>query len=78
MSHHLKSGTFIGIFFWYYRMIGVKDEAGKDVYPVVYTWSTIRDAAGTKVYYTHEKNQDADKVFIPGPTNQHLYVYVRH
>lgn len=55
---------------------GVKDEKNHDVYPVVYTWSTTRNAAGTIVYYTHEKNQDADQVFIPGPTNEHLYVYV--
>lgn len=55
---------------------GVKDEAGADVYRVGYTWSTAKQVAGTTVYYTHEKNEDADKVFIPGPTNEHLYVYV--
>ena len=58
-------------------MAGAKDEDGKNVYPVGYTWSTTREAAGTQVYYTHVKNEDADKVYIPGPTNQHLYVYVR-
>jgi len=58
-----------------WNFLGVKDEAGKNVYPVGYTWSTTREAAGTKVYYTHEKNEDADKVYIPGPTNEHLYVY---
>ena len=63
--------------FLYYLETGVKDEAGKDVYPVGYTWTTTREAAGTTVYYTHEKNEDADQVYIPGPTNQHLYVYVR-
>ena len=61
----------------YYHVAGVKDEDGKNVYPVGYTWSTTREAAGTQVYYTHVKNEDADKVYIPGPTNQHLYVYVR-
>ena len=59
-----------------HALIGVKDEAGHDVYPVMYTWSTSRNVAGTTVYYKHEKNQDADKVLIPGPTNEHLYVYV--
>ena len=56
--------------------IGVRDESGADVYPVMYTWSTAKKVAGTTVYYTHEKNEDADKVYIPGPTNEHLYVYV--
>lgn len=41
------------------------------------TWSTSKHAAGTIVYYYHEKNEDADRVFIPGPTNEHLQVYVR-
>ena len=56
--------------------IGVRDESGADVYPVMYTWSTAKKVAGTTVYYTHEKNEDADKVYIPGPTNEHLSVYV--
>ncbi|XP_068685317.1 A disintegrin and metalloproteinase with thrombospondin motifs 6-like [Montipora foliosa] len=60
-----------------WNFLGVKDEANNDVYPVMYTWSTNRKAAGTTVYYKHEKNEDADKVFIPGPTNQHLYVYYK-
>lgn len=55
---------------------GVKNEANQNVYNVGYTWSTTAEAAGTKVYYTHEKNEDADKIYIPGPTNAHLYVYV--
>ncbi|XP_078380418.1 A disintegrin and metalloproteinase with thrombospondin motifs 6-like isoform X1 [Oculina patagonica] len=58
-----------------WNFLGVKDEAGNNVYPVGYTWSTTREAAGTKVVYYHEKNEDADRVFIPGPTNAHLYVY---
>ena len=62
----------------YLSLIGVKDEAGNNVYPVGYTWSTTRDAAGTKVIYYHEKNEDADKVYIPGPTKAQLKVYVRH
>lgn len=60
-----------------WNFLGVKDDKGHDVYPVVYTWSTRRNAAGTIVYYKHEKNQDADEVFIPGPTNEHLYVYYK-
>lgn len=58
-----------------WNFLGVKDEDGKNVYPVGHTWSTTREAAGTKVYYTHVKNEDADKVYIPGPTNQRLNVY---
>ncbi|XP_068708266.1 A disintegrin and metalloproteinase with thrombospondin motifs 6-like [Montipora foliosa] len=58
-----------------WNFLGVKDEADQNVYPVMKTWSTSREAAGTTVYYKHNKNQDADEVFIPGPTNQHLYVY---
>ena len=56
---------------------GVKDDSGKDIYPVTRTWSISKHAAGTIVYYYHEKNEDADRVFIPGPTNEHLQVYVR-
>ena len=66
----------VQLFSYSVRNTGVKDEAGHDVYPVMYTWSTAKEAAGTTVYYTHEKNEDADKVYIPGPTNEHLYVYV--
>ena len=64
--------------FWFFLPIvkGVKNEANQNVYNVGYTWSTTAEAAGTKVYYTHEKNEDADKIYIPGPTNAHLYVYV--
>lgn len=58
-----------------WNFLGVKDEWNENVYNVGYTWSTTVDAAGTKVYYTHEENEDADKVFIPGPTNAHLKVY---
>jgi len=58
-----------------WNFLGVRDESGADVYPVMYTWSTAKKVAGTTVYYTHEKNEDADKVYIPGPTNEHLYVY---
>ena len=54
----------------------MKNEANQNVYNVGYTWSTTAEAAGTQVYYTHEKNEDADKIYIPGPTNAHLYVYV--
>ncbi|PFX33597.1 A disintegrin and metalloproteinase with thrombospondin motifs 6 [Stylophora pistillata] len=60
-----------------WNFLGVKDGSGKDVYPVMYTWSTSKHAAGTIVYYYHEKNQDADRVFIPGPTNGHLEVYYK-
>ncbi|XP_029190426.2 A disintegrin and metalloproteinase with thrombospondin motifs 6-like isoform X4 [Acropora millepora] len=60
-----------------WNFLGVRDDEGHDVYPVAYTWSTRRNAAGTIVYYKHEKNQDADEVFIPGPTNEHLYVYYK-
>ena len=72
MVHHNLDVVFACCFIY----AGVRDEKGHDVYPVGYTWSTRRNAAGTIVYYKHEKHQDADEVFIPGPTNEHLYVYV--
>ncbi|KAJ7328150.1 metalloendopeptidase [Desmophyllum pertusum] len=60
-----------------WNFLGVKNEAGKDVYPVGYTWSTSVPVAGTRVFYHHEKNEDADTVYIPGPTNQHIFVYYK-
>lgn len=60
-----------------WNFLGVKDDSGKDIYPVTRTWSISKHAAGTIVYYYHEKYEDADRVFIPGPTDEHLQVYYK-
>jgi len=42
------------------------------------SWSLDREVAGTKIFFKHEDNIYKDSIYIPGPTNAVLKVFVSY